>query len=86
MLKPEQIIRAWKDESYRMSLSEAERASLPENPAGLVEIGDAQLEEVTGAARKSVLCTHPVICGTAICPTAITCAGTLCGPIVIKAA
>ena len=28
------IIRAWKDEAYRQSLSEAERTRLPENPAG----------------------------------------------------
>jgi len=27
-------IRAWKDEDFRLSLSEAERASLPQNPAG----------------------------------------------------
>ncbi len=31
------IIRAWKDEDYRSSLSEEERNRLPENPAGQVE-------------------------------------------------
>ncbi len=31
------IIRAWKDEDYRSSLSEEERNQLPENPAGQVE-------------------------------------------------
>ncbi len=36
------IIRAWKDESYRMSLSEAERTQLPDNPAGPAEICDAE--------------------------------------------
>ena len=35
------IIRAWKDEEYRLSLSEAERALLPANPAGLIELTDA---------------------------------------------
>ncbi|HEY0735565.1 MAG TPA: mersacidin/lichenicidin family type 2 lantibiotic [Herpetosiphonaceae bacterium] len=34
------IIRAWKDEEYRMSLSEAEQALLPEHPSGLIEISD----------------------------------------------
>jgi mersacidin/lichenicidin family type 2 lantibiotic len=53
------IIRAWKDEAYRMSLSEAERAMLPENPAGIVELSDAQLEGPAGAmgVRESLLCT-----------------------------
>ena len=34
------IIRAWKDEDYRNSLSESARAALPAHPAGLVEIRD----------------------------------------------
>lgn len=42
------IIRAWKDDEYRNSLSEAERAELPENPAGLIELGDADMESVAG--------------------------------------
>jgi mersacidin/lichenicidin family type 2 lantibiotic len=82
MLKPEQIIRAWKDEAYRLSLSEAERAMLPENPAGSVELSDAQLGNVSGgaAARPTLICTHPVFCGTPLCPTNFTCGG-ICGPI-----
>lgn len=41
------IIRAWKDEAYRMSLSPEERASLPANPAGSIELDDAQLDFVS---------------------------------------
>ena len=37
------IIRAWKDEEYRLSLSDAERATLPDHPAGLIELSDADL-------------------------------------------
>ena len=33
----DEIIRAWKDEDYRNSLSEEQRSQLPENPAGMVE-------------------------------------------------
>lgn len=40
------IIRAWKDEEYRMSLSEAELALLPEHPSGLIEISEGELEVV----------------------------------------
>ena len=43
------IIRAWKDEEYRLSLSEEQRAVLPEHPAGLMELADAELIEVVGA-------------------------------------
>jgi mersacidin/lichenicidin family type 2 lantibiotic len=42
------IIRAWKDSNYRNSLSEAERAALPPNPAGLIELTDAELSGVAG--------------------------------------
>lgn len=43
------VIRAWKDEEYRLSLSEAEQALLPENPAGLIELADADLVDVSAA-------------------------------------
>ena len=43
-----EIIRAWKDKNFRNSLSEEQRAQLPANPAGLVEIDDTQLVQVTG--------------------------------------
>ena len=44
------IIRAWKDEDYRLSLSEAERALLPEHPAGLIELAGAEIDGVDGGA------------------------------------
>ena len=49
------IIRAWKDPEYRESLSEAELAALPQNPAGLIELTDAHLEAVAGGlfSRKT---------------------------------
>jgi mersacidin/lichenicidin family type 2 lantibiotic len=42
------IIRAWKDPEYRLSLSEAERALLPAHPAGLIELTDLELGAVIG--------------------------------------
>ncbi len=42
------IIRAWKDAAYRNSLSESERALLPQNPAGLIELNDADLSGAAG--------------------------------------
>jgi mersacidin/lichenicidin family type 2 lantibiotic len=42
------IVRAWKDEEYRRSLPEADRAHLPENPAGLIELPERDLSAVVG--------------------------------------
>ncbi len=47
------IIRAWKDEEFRRSLTDAQREALPQNPAGLVELFAADLEEVVGGAPPS---------------------------------
>ena len=50
-MSKQSIIRAWKDENYRRGLSEAERAALPENPVGrlnLDELTAAELAEVQG--------------------------------------
>jgi len=43
------IVRAWKDETYRQSLSVEEQAVLPANPAGEVELTDTELGAVSGA-------------------------------------
>ena len=51
----ENIIRAWKDESFRTSLSDAERALLPENPAGLIDLTAAELDAVAGGALPDTL-------------------------------
>jgi mersacidin/lichenicidin family type 2 lantibiotic len=45
------IIRAWKDPEYRLSLSEAERALLPAHPAGLIcELDPTELGQVMGGS------------------------------------
>ena len=46
------VIRAWRDEEYRLSLSAEERAALPQHPAGEIELRD---EDV---AANDVLVTH----------------------------
>lgn len=43
------IVRAWKDATYRASLSAEEQVLLPVHPAGTVELSDAELEMVHGA-------------------------------------
>ncbi|HTI15735.1 MAG TPA: mersacidin/lichenicidin family type 2 lantibiotic [Dictyobacter sp.] len=46
------IVRAWKDATYRESLSAEEQAMLPANPAGEIELSDAELETIHGAASN----------------------------------
>lgn len=42
-MNKEQIIKAWKDDEYRESLGESDRALVPDHPSGLIELSDAQL-------------------------------------------
>lgn len=49
-MNEQDIIRAWKDEEYRLSLTEAEQAALPSHPAGLIELTDAEMGAVVGGA------------------------------------
>jgi mersacidin/lichenicidin family type 2 lantibiotic len=46
------IVRAWKDEEYRLSLSDVELSSLPASPVGEIELTDADLEAVYGGCHK----------------------------------
>jgi mersacidin/lichenicidin family type 2 lantibiotic len=46
------IARAWKDATYRASLSVEEQALIPANPAGAVELSDSELELVHGATGR----------------------------------
>jgi len=66
-------IRAWKDEEFRLSLSEAERASLPQNPAGPIELSDAEL----GAVGGGIIFTFKA-CSLFCVPTARCTPGPYC--------
>lgn len=43
------LTRAWKDEMYRQSLFKQEQTILPANPAGTIELTQAELEAISGA-------------------------------------
>ena len=47
-MSTEQIIRAWKDVSYRQSLSEEEQALLPAHPAGAIELAASAWTRISG--------------------------------------
>jgi mersacidin/lichenicidin family type 2 lantibiotic len=57
------IVRAWKDEEYRASLTEAERAQLPAHPAGLIELSDEQMKAILGQGPTTTATTKNPICG-----------------------
>jgi mersacidin/lichenicidin family type 2 lantibiotic len=54
------IIRAWKDAEYRHRLSAAEQSLLPEHPAGVIELTDADLDAVEGGVNGLIHPTPPV--------------------------
>ena len=51
------IIDAWRDEEYRESLDSETRALLPENPAGEIELNDAELADVDGGTSLTCIVT-----------------------------
>jgi mersacidin/lichenicidin family type 2 lantibiotic len=53
------IIRAWKDEAYRASLSAAQLAAMPANPAGMIELAETDLDVVVGGVRRLNAYTDP---------------------------
>ncbi len=78
------VVRAWKDESYRQNLSAEELASLPANPAGEIELTDSDLGAVYGGATAvvgcSAVCNSAVLCQSGICGSAICNSVAICPP------
>ena len=56
------IIRAWKDEDYANSLTDAEKTMLPQNPAGFVELADEDMAQAAGGT----IITLGLICSLAL--------------------
>ena len=54
------VVRAWKDEEYWNSLTEEQKAQLPENPAGVIDLTDEGLNGVVGGVVGGVVagCTR----------------------------
>ncbi len=66
-MKKKQILEAWRNEEYYLSLSEEERAGIPEHPSGLLDIEDDVLRTIAGgcgAGCTTGICTP---CGTINC-------------------
>ncbi len=67
-MKKLDIARAWRDEDYYLTLTEAERASLPANPAAAITVTNGNLRVVNAGSLTSIInsCTGTAICSP--CP------------------
>jgi mersacidin/lichenicidin family type 2 lantibiotic len=56
------IIRAWKDEEYANGLTDVQRAMLPQNPAGIIELSDQDLDQAAGGTTLIPIITLDNFC------------------------
>lgn len=73
-MSPKNIIRAWKEQEFRNSLSAEQLTLLPDHPSGMLELTDAQLEIAAGGKNIPssyrygdcnsgiIACTLPINC------------------------
>lgn len=65
-MKRKDVIRAWRDGEFYSSLTDEQRASLPESPASVIDVSDEVLATISGG------------CSYGYCPTSAYC--TPCPP------
>lgn len=83
------IIRAWKDPEYRASLTADELASLPDSPAGMIDLSSLEQQATDGGGASGLPIPHTVFsrctsnCGilSTMKPTQILgCGNSIVGP------
>ena len=62
-MKKKQVLEAWRNEEYYLSLSAEERAEIPDHPSGLLDVEDDVLMTITGGCGPSTIGA----CTTGIC-------------------
>jgi mersacidin/lichenicidin family type 2 lantibiotic len=67
-MKKVDVVRAWRDEEYRNSLTDEERASLPENPAGMAVVKDSVLDSIAGGCGPPTTFVSSCVRPPAQCP------------------
>ena len=60
-MKRKDVIRAWRDGEFYSSLTDEQRASMPESPASVIDLGDDVLATISGG------------CSFEYCPTSAYC-------------
>jgi mersacidin/lichenicidin family type 2 lantibiotic len=81
-MKRDEIIRAWRDQDYFLSLTDEQRTLLPENPAGMIELSEDALINVLGASHATCFVScHPYSteCSSCSCSECSSCfTGSIC--------
>jgi mersacidin/lichenicidin family type 2 lantibiotic len=69
-MKKIDVIRAWKDATYRSSLTSEELAQLPVHPSGPIELRESDLREVSGMVvnTTALRCTEYSVTFRRCCP------------------
>ena len=57
-IETHEVVRAWKDEDYRDTLTAEHRAELPEHPAGTIEFEQPELEDEILFVGKGIRTLH----------------------------
>jgi mersacidin/lichenicidin family type 2 lantibiotic len=63
----DQIVRSWKNEDYRLSLSLDEQALLPQDPAGMIELADEELLGIAGGSNSQLACSNECTMSACTC-------------------
>ncbi|HEV2961831.1 MAG TPA: mersacidin/lichenicidin family type 2 lantibiotic [Candidatus Angelobacter sp.] len=65
------IVRAWKNEDYMMSLNSSELSALPQNPAGNIELmydaAAEPLRSISVSLPRSKCCSIVIECSASNC-------------------
>jgi len=67
------LIRYWKDPKFRQHFSSEQRATLPENPAGVSFLTDSELRSIVGALPPRCTCSPSAITSVTTHPTCPDC-------------
>jgi len=59
------VLRAWKDESFRNSLTEEQRAAIPSKPENFEQLSDDQLENAAGGVTPGLFIAGGIAIGWA---------------------
>lgn len=66
------IIRAWRDEDFRIGIGAEQNSRLPESPIGYIELSDEELGAAVGADSYYYTCPCSIyICTIAYCYTPV---------------
>jgi mersacidin/lichenicidin family type 2 lantibiotic len=62
IMKKRDVIRAWRDGEFYSSLSNEERAALPDSPASVIDLGDDVLASISGGCASYYPCPSSAYC------------------------